>query len=291
ATAGACNAPVSYAAPTTTGTCGTVTCAPVSGSSFNVGVTTVTCSTGAGPLCTFTVTVKDTQAPVIGACPSPVTVNNTPGQCSGTATFTPPTATDNCGTPTVTCAPPSGATFNLGVTTVTCTASDSSPDSPDSTCTFTATVKDTQAPTIGACPSTVTVDAASGQCTATATYTAPTATDNCGSATVNCSPASGATFNVGVTTVTCMASDLSPDSPDSTCTFTVTVKDTQAPTIGACPSPLMVNAASGQCAVTVTYTAPMASDNCGSATVNCAPASGSSFNVGVTTVTCTASDT
>src|SRR5205085_1958747 len=183
----------------------------------------------------------------------------------------------------------SGATFNLGVTTVTCTASDSSPDSPDSTCTFTATVKDTQAPTIGACPSTVTVDAASGQCTATATYTAPTATDNCGSATVTCAPASGSSFNVGVTTVTCTASDTSPDSPDSTCTFIVTVKDTQAPAI-TCP-PNQTGVTNGVVTTAVVTFNPTASDNCGSATINCMPPSGNAFALGTTTITCTASDT
>ena len=57
---GSGSAVVSYAAPTTTGTCGTVTCTPASGSSFPVGTTTVNCSTTAGPSCSFTVTVNDT---------------------------------------------------------------------------------------------------------------------------------------------------------------------------------------------------------------------------------------
>jgi hypothetical protein len=57
---------VTYAAPTTTGDCTTVTCSPPSGSSFPVGSTTVTCMTtggqasanpGATVTCGFTVTV------------------------------------------------------------------------------------------------------------------------------------------------------------------------------------------------------------------------------------------
>lgn len=48
---------VNYPPPTTTGTCGTVTCSPPSGSVFPVGTSTVTCSTAAGPACSFQVTV------------------------------------------------------------------------------------------------------------------------------------------------------------------------------------------------------------------------------------------
>ena len=43
-----CGAVVTYPAPTTTGTCGTVTCSPASGSFFPVGTTTVTCTASAG---------------------------------------------------------------------------------------------------------------------------------------------------------------------------------------------------------------------------------------------------
>src|SRR6185295_18382915 len=67
-----CGAVVNYPAPTTTGTCGTVVCSPASGSFFPVGTTTVTCSTTAGPSCTFTVKVNDTQPPTI-TCPANIT--------------------------------------------------------------------------------------------------------------------------------------------------------------------------------------------------------------------------
>jgi hypothetical protein len=45
--------------------CGKVTCDHPSGSLFPVGTTTVTCTSSGGPTCSFKVTVKDTQAPVI----------------------------------------------------------------------------------------------------------------------------------------------------------------------------------------------------------------------------------
>ncbi|MGQ0739750.1 MAG: proprotein convertase P-domain-containing protein [Bacteroidota bacterium] len=63
-TPGLCGAIVNYPAPTTTGPCGTVTAVPASGSFFPIGTTTVTATTTAGPSCTFTITVTDTEPPV-----------------------------------------------------------------------------------------------------------------------------------------------------------------------------------------------------------------------------------
>ncbi|HEY2976231.1 MAG TPA: choice-of-anchor Q domain-containing protein, partial [Pyrinomonadaceae bacterium] len=59
-----CGAVVNYTAPSGTG-CGTVTCDHPSGSFFPVGNTTVTCTSSAGPACSFKVTVNDTQGPTI----------------------------------------------------------------------------------------------------------------------------------------------------------------------------------------------------------------------------------
>jgi hypothetical protein len=59
-----CGAIVTYATPSGE-SCGTVTCDHPSGSFFPVGETTVTCTSTAGPSCSFKVTVNDEQAPVI----------------------------------------------------------------------------------------------------------------------------------------------------------------------------------------------------------------------------------
>ena len=61
---GVCGATVTYTEPSGEA-CGTVTCDHPSGSFFPVGQTMVTCTSTAGPSCTFTVTVNDTEAPVI----------------------------------------------------------------------------------------------------------------------------------------------------------------------------------------------------------------------------------
>lgn len=59
-----CGAVVNYTEPSGAG-CGTVTCDHPSGSFFAVGTTAVTCTSSAGPTCTFNVTVNDTQGPSI----------------------------------------------------------------------------------------------------------------------------------------------------------------------------------------------------------------------------------
>jgi subtilisin-like proprotein convertase family protein len=115
-----CGAVVTYPAPTPNGSCGTITCSPASGSFFPVGTTTVTCTSSAGPTCTFTVTVQDTQPPNI-TCPPNQVRNNDPNQCGAVVNYPPPTITDNCpGTFTATCTPASGSFFPVGTTTVSC---------------------------------------------------------------------------------------------------------------------------------------------------------------------------
>src|SRR6185369_6016346 len=59
-----CGADVTYTTPSGE-SCGTVTCDHPSGSFFPVGETTVTCTSTAGPSCSFKITVNDAQAPSI----------------------------------------------------------------------------------------------------------------------------------------------------------------------------------------------------------------------------------
>jgi hypothetical protein len=135
---GQCGAVVNYPAPTTTGTCGTVTCTPPSGSFFPVGTTTVTCTSTSGPSCMFDVTVVDIEPPAI-ACPANVVaVTPDPGGTTAVVTYPDPTVSDNCPGTTFVCTPPSGSTFPVGATTVTCTATDASGNT--ASCAFIVTV-------------------------------------------------------------------------------------------------------------------------------------------------------
>ncbi|MGH9802126.1 MAG: HYR domain-containing protein, partial [Blastocatellia bacterium] len=131
------------------------------------------------------------------------------------------------------------------------------------------------------CPTSITTSTDLNQCSAVVNYTTPISTG----CSVTCTPASGSTFVKGTTTVSCS------NGGASTCTFTVTVNDTQPPPIMTCPANITTNTAAGQCSATVTYTTPTPTDNCPGVTASCTPASGTSFAKGTTTVTCTATDT
>lgn len=123
-------------------------------------------------------------------------------------------------------------------------------------------------------------------------YTDPAATDNVdASVAVSCIPASGSTFAIGTTTVSCDASDAAGNAAIPS-TFSVIVAppaDTQAPVIAAHENISVPGGASG---AVVTYANPTATDNVdASITVSCTPASGSLFPAGDTSVTCAAQDT
>jgi hypothetical protein len=73
----------------------------------------------------------------------------------------------------------------------------------------------------------------------------------------------------------------------SQCAFTVDVNDTQPPSL-TCPGNVTVQTFGT--ATTVNYSLPVVDDNCSGATVQCAAPSGSTFPLGDTQVTCTATD-
>ena len=132
------------------------------------------------------------------------------------------------------------------------------------------------------CPANITVSNDPGTCGAVVNYPPATTSGTCG--TLTYSTPSGSFFPRGTTTVTVTSS-----IGGGTCSFTVTVNDTQVPTI-TCPGNVTVNATAGQCSAVVTFAAGTAADNCPGVTVTSSPASGSAFPVGTTTVTQTATD-
>ncbi len=217
-----CGAVVTYPAPTTTGVCGTITCSPASGSFFPKGTTTVTCTSTAGPSCSFTITINDTQPPSI-TCPANVVQGNDVNQCGAVVNYAAPVVSDNCpGVGAPVCSPTAGSFFPTGVTTVTCNVSDAASNT--ASCSFTVTINDTQAPSI-TCPANITTGANTTQGTtvgALVSYGAPAVSDNCpGVGAPNCVPASGSFFPTGVTTVTCSVADAAANT--AMCSFTITV--------------------------------------------------------------------
>ena len=105
-----------------------------------------------------------------------------------------------------------------------------------------------------------------------------------GGLVVTTSSSSGDTFPVGVTTVTATAVDGVGNT--TTCSFDVTVNDTENPAI-TCPAAITTSNDTGDCSAVVTYTTPVGTDNCTGATTTQTAGlpSGSTFPVGVTTNT------
>lgn len=207
-------------------TLGPQSAASLSSFNFPIGVTTVTYSANDaannGPTTTsFTVTVTDTEVPVISACPAGQTIEAT-GPSGAVASWTGPTASDNSGSVTLTRTTglASGSTFPLGTTTVTYTAVDPSTNAAVP-CTFNILVQDTTPPTINAISNiVVTAPDLTG---ANVTFPLPTATDLVDtSVTVTTNPVSGSFFSIGVHTVQVTATDDAGNQ--ATSSFTVTVR-------------------------------------------------------------------
>jgi gliding motility-associated-like protein len=275
---------VNLGIPATSDNCTMATVTNDAPASFPLGSTTViwtvTDAAGNTVTCTQTVTVNDTQLPTI-TCPSDVIVSTDADACEATGVNLGTSLTaDNCAVATVTNDAP--ASFPLGSTTVIWTVTDAAGNT--ATCTQTVTVNDTQFPTI-TCPSDVIISTDADACEATGfTLGAPVTADNCTVATVtNDAPAS---FPLGSTTVTWIVTDAAGNT--ATCTQTVTVNDTQLPTI-TCPSDVIISTDADACEATgVNLGAPATADNCTVATVtNNAPAS---YPAGVTNVIWTATD-
>jgi gliding motility-associated-like protein len=304
---GNCSAVVSWTEPTATDNCTAQaslvwTKSHSPGNTFPVGntVVTYTAKDAAGNIsntCSFTITVKDTEKPVISGCPGDISVDNDPGNCSAVVSWTEPTATDNCTAQASlvwTKSHSPGNTFPVGNTVITYTAKDAAGNI-SNTCSFTITVKDTEKPVISGCPGDISVDNDPGNCSAVVSWTEPTATDNCtaqASLVWTKSHSPGNTFPVGNTVVTYTAKDAAGNI-SNTCSFTITVKDTEKPVISGCPGDISVDNDPGNCSAVVSWTEPTATDNCtaqASLVWTKSHSPGNTFPVGNTVVTYTAKD-
>jgi sugar lactone lactonase YvrE len=285
---------VNYTLPTATDIVSgnvAVTTSHASGSTFPIGVTTVNFSAqdqaGNASTASFNVTVRDTTAPVLSNLPTPNPMIVAASSAQGAnVNFNLPTATDVVdGVVTVTASPPSGSLFPVGDTTVTFTATDSRNNT--ATATLLITVVAVPPPTISNVPADVTVEATSAA-GAVVNYTPPTAVSGQGAPLPVVASPPGNQFPLGTTMVTFTATDNLGLS--STASFKVTVVDTTAPTIIGDTPDLTTEALSLAGAV-VNYNLPTATDLVdGPVTVNTTHPSGSTFPIGITTVTLTAKD-
>ena len=211
-----------------------------------------------------TVTASDTEGAATVACVRTDPSGSVPLPVNGTPTFIP-----------------------LGTWTGTCTAADAAGN--ESSGTFPIGVFDTQPPTqdVSALPGTFSFTQAAGGVVLTYSTAAITTSDLVdASVGVSCTPPSGTKLSLGSNTLTCTATDDSGNQATATYTFTIT--DAVAPVL-TLPAPIVVPSTSTAGAV-VTYTASATDVIDGSRPITCAPASGSAFPIGVTTVSCTAAD-
>src|SRR5262249_22225323 len=135
-------------------------------------------------------------------------------------------------------------------------------------------------PWVLTCPANIPPPVDTGACSADVMYGSPDTTGDCG--TQDCEPPQGP-FPVGTNTVTC-----TDDDTGATCDFTITVNDTQNPTI-TCPMNVTGGTDPDMCNAVRQSSAP-GRHNCPNVGVMCAPPSGPIFPKGTTTVTCTATD-
>ncbi|MFP2905500.1 HYR domain-containing protein [Pyxidicoccus sp. 3LFB2] len=257
-----------------------------SGSTFPLGSTpvTVTATTSAGGTvtCSFTVSVQDTLAPRL-SCPAGVTAEAT--QASGAqVTYPAATVSDAAGTVALAYSQPSGTVFPLGVNRVSVTATDGAGNS--ASCAFTVSVRDTLPPTL-TCPFNVTAEAMDAR-GVSVTYPPALVTDAVSALTNTVySKDSGSSFLPGQTRVTMMATDESGNA--ATCNFYVTVRDTRPPQL-SCPAPVFAEA-TGSTGAPVHYGPAIATDVMTlSPSVTYSPTAGSTFPLGTTVVTASATD-
>jgi len=193
---------------------------------YALGLTTVTVTAtdcaGNSASATTVVDVVDTTAPAVDQPADIIGVEATSAS-GATVSFTNPAATDIVdGAVSTACAPASGSTFALGDTTVICTATDNAGNS--ASVSFNVNVVDTAAPVLSV-PSNVTAEA-NGNPNSTVALGTATATDLFAVTITSDAPA---TFSLGTTVVTWIATDANGNV--STGTQNVTVVDTTAPAV------------------------------------------------------------
>lgn len=234
----------------------------------------------------FVVPSSIADAPALNLPSSPL-VSPATGPSGATVDYT-VTATDSDalgGAPDVSCTPASGSVFPVGDTTVSCTATSSILDltGGSTTQSFTVRVNDVTPPVVSVPGNQTATTSGSG---AVVTFPPPTANDNVdGSLTPSCNHHSGDTFPIGQTTVACTATDNAGNTGSASFKVTVTFVDTTPPVVTV-PANQTVTATGPLTTVPFTATATDNVDGPLPATCN----HGTSFPVGTTTVTCTATD-
>lgn len=269
---GVCGAVVTYTvnSPAGCGGSGTITQTSglASGSTFPIGTTTNTFEydDGVNPVetCSFTVTVNDTEAPNV-VCQNITIQLDASGNASITVADVDGGSTDNCDIDSMSISKNTFTCADIGENNVTLTAMDVNGN--EGTCVAIVTVEDNLPPTM-TCPTNITTNTDTGMCSAVVTFSTPTASDNCNvTVTQTSGLASGSSFPVGINTVEFTATDDGENT--TTCSFTITVEDSEAP-VAVCQNITIQLDATGNATITAADIDGGSTDNCGidSATIS-----------------------
>mgnify|MGYP001375947399 CR=1 FL=1 len=245
-----------------------------SGSSFEVGVTTVTYyavdEAGNTGSCTFDISVEE-EAVFMLVCPSDTLVQTDNGDCGAVVNNLTPIvnpaaslaallfeatgATTAGGSGDV-----SGLTFVVGNSTVTYFAISTNNDT--LSCSFDVEVDDTEAPVFVSCWNDTIIGNSLTKCGLLFDGVAlPEAVDNCPGVTVVYNFAVGSLIPLGGPyNITAQATDTSGNT--AICTYNVVIIDSEGPAITGCPTDFTVPNDPGLCGAAVTWTEPTATDNC-----------------------------
>jgi gliding motility-associated-like protein len=223
---GKCSVAATWVKPTASDNCSlaSLTSTHEPDAAFRAGETVVTYTAkdiyGNVSTCAFTVTVSDTEPPVISSCPGDITVSAN-ASCEAIVIWDTPDVSDNCKV-TLESIPSSGSIFPLGITPVIYTATDSIGNK--STCTFNVIVENGENPVITSCPrDTVIYDEGHGE--ATVFWKEPVAAVSCGDVTTTRTHLPGQTFPIGNTPVQYEFTDNL--GRKSTCVFNVEVRTSE----------------------------------------------------------------
>ena len=207
----------------------------------------------------FTIQIVDNTAPVLMGCPGNLVLNNDVDKCSAVATWSDPTASDDCGAATVTklSGPNSGVTVNVGSpVTITYQAEDESGNT--ATCSFTVTVMDMQAPEAICEDITIELDA-NGEASIMVGDVDGGSTDNCGVTSTSINQDMFDCDDIGDVTIVLTVEDAASNA--QICYATVTVEDNEVPTI-ECPADVNQNNDPDDCSAEINYPDVTIDDNC-----------------------------
>lgn len=216
------------------------------------------------------------------SCPGNITTSISAG-CEASVTWTEP-QTDNLLLRYVQSTHNSGDIFPVGRTTVTYVERDLLSGDTTDICSFIVEVTLDPSYAISDCPSNVVIDL-NTSCDRRVLWFEPEVA--CGiSLASNKSP--GDEFPIGTTTVNYTA--FKGNRIYGTCSFTVTMNDNTPPVFDTCPNNITLDA-NDDCEAVANWPVPEASDNCGfEPDLTSDFANGSTFPIGTTTVTYTATD-